>query len=215
MDEELLKYLAIWDKSQAESPMEKMAPPRQVDPNSSFFGMNQVDDEDDEVSLKDLDSWTDATNRADQRFSKVDSHALFNEAVKEGAKKKKTVKKKKKSAADNYNVDADPDDSEGIGAILAKSLGDVDQFVSPNPITVSSVGMDQKLRVTPNWTSGKSLAALAKMKSLMYDLECEMLSAEALDSKGVKVLETRLQGLQKQMDALSQDIVPKVKNDVS
>lgn len=214
MDDQFNSWVAMWEKSQADMP--KVTPTRQSSPNTSFFGMNSVNDDDmdsDNVSVSDVDVWKDVDDRLNQLHSKVDSHELFIEAKKQP--KSKSVKKKKKSAADSTHEEADPDDTEGIGAILAKSLGDKDQFVSPNPIHFASVGMDQKMRVTPNWTSGTALAALSKMKAAMYDLECEMLTAEAMGGKNIDALETRLEKLQKEFSTLSQSIVPQVKNDVS
>lgn len=226
MDDQFLNWVDMWDKAQGDMP--KVAPARKTDPNAaSFFGMNSVDDDDlDSARARDVDAWKDVHNRADQLYGKVDSHQLFIEAKKQEAAEKKALagkakedsgskKKKKKSAAESTHDEADPDETEGIGAILAKSLGDKDQFPSPNPIHFASVGMDQKLRVTPNWTSGTALAALAKLKAAMFDLEGEMLTAEALGGKNVAALETRLEKLQKEFHTLSQSIVPNIKNDVS
>jgi hypothetical protein len=198
MDDQFMNWLDMWDKMR-----EDKTPATQ--PDNSFFGMHNIDDEKD-IAFQDIDVWKDVSDRADNVYGKVDSHQLFSEAKKE---------KKKKSAAKSTHKEADPDDKEGIGAILAKALGDPDQFVSPNPIHFASVGMDQKVRVTPNWTSGTALIALAKLRSAMYDLECEMLTAEAMGGKNVKTLEGRLESLQKEFEELSQKIVPKVKNDVS
>lgn len=225
MDDQFLNWVDMWDKAQPDMP--KVAPVRKTDPNaSSFFGMNSVDDDDlDTARARDVDAWKDVHNRTDQLYGKVDSHELFVEAKKQELAEKKALagkakengdkKKKKKSAAESTHKEADPDETEGIGAILAKSLGDKDQFVSPNPIHFASVGMDQKLRVTPNWTSGTALVALAKIKVAMFDLESEMLTAEALGGKNLADLENRLEKLQKEFHTLSQSIVPNVKNDVS
>jgi hypothetical protein len=210
MDDQFNNWVSLWDKAQAAmSKDDKKTDTRK----ESFFGMKSVQEDDlDFVSPQDVENWKDVDNRTDQLYGKVDSHQLFIEAKKEDKKKKKG---KKKSAAESTHKEADPDDSEGIGAILAKSLGDADQFVSPNPIHFASVGIDQKPRITPNWTSGTALIALAKLRAAMYDLECEMLTAEAMGGKNVTTLEGRLESLQKQFDKLSQSIVPNPKNDVS
>jgi hypothetical protein len=71
----------------------------------------------------------DVHNRADQLYGKVDSHQLFIEAKKQEAAEKKALagkakedsgskKKKKKSAAESTHDEADPDETEGIGAGL-------------------------------------------------------------------------------------------------
>lgn len=216
----------MWEKSQGDMP--KVPAMRKANPESSFFGMNSVNDDNldpDNASARDIDGWKDVADRTNQLYGKVDSHELFMEAKKQEAAEKKGLggkvktdsgskKKSKKSAADSTHDEANPDETEGIGAILAKSLGDKDQFQSPNPIHFASVGMDQKMRVTPNWTSGTALAALAKMKAAMYDLESEMLTAEAMGGD-VTTLETRLEKLQKEFHKLSQSIVPNPANDVS
>jgi hypothetical protein len=186
MDDQFNKWVDLWDKAQGDMP--KIPPVRQAD--TSFFGMKSVDDENlDAMRARDLDAWKDVDARTDQLYAKVDSHQLFIEAKKEEAKaksKKKSggSKKKTKSAAESTHEEADPDDTDGLGAILSKALGDKDQVVAQNPITFYSVGMDQKLRVTPNWTSGGVLQALSDIKKAMYDLECEMLSAEAYGCQG-------------------------------
>jgi hypothetical protein len=232
MDDQFNNWVDMWDKAQGSMPA--VSPTRQTQASNSFFGMNSVEDDtvfDDDIRKNDIEVWKDVSNRTDQVHAKVDSESLFNEAAKKDKKKKAKSKPKTTkpedglspvviiksapgSAADSTGEEADPDEEEGIGAILARSLGDEDQFASPNPIHFASVGKDQKLRVTPNWTSGTALAALAKLKSLMYDLECEMLTAEALGGKNLSQLENRLEGLQKQFDTFSQKIIPKVKNDI-
>jgi hypothetical protein len=131
----------------------------------------------------------------------------------EETKKKKKKKKKKVSKKEEEEL-AVVDDEDGFGKSLASKIGDKDQFVSPNPVHFASIGKDQKLRITPNWTSGEALAALAKLKSMMYDLECEMLTKEAMGSDVVS-LEARLENMRKQVDALSQKLIPDVKTDVS
>jgi hypothetical protein len=226
MDDQFNSWVAMWEKSQGDMP--KVPAMRKANPETSFFGMNSVNDDDLEAArARDIDAWKDIDARTSQLNGRVDSHELFMEAKKEEEAKKKGLggkkkvddgsngKKKKKSATDSTHDEADPDDTEGIGAILAKALGDKDQFVSPNPIHFASVGMDQKLRVTPNWTSGSALMALAKLKIAMFDLECEMLSAEATGGKNVAALESRLEGLQKQFHVMSQKVAPDTKNDVS
>lgn len=227
MDDQFNSWVAMWEKSQGDMP--KVPAMRKADPDASFFGMNSVNDDNmdpDNASARDIDAWKDVADRTNQLYGKVDSHQLFIEAKKQEAEEKKGLggkvktdsgskkKKKKKSVAESDHEEADPDETEGIGAILAKSLGDKDQFTSPNPIHFASVGMDQKMRVTPNWTSGTALSALAKLKVAMHDLENEMLTAEAMGGN-VDTLEARLDKLQKEFHTLSQSIVPNTKNDVS
>jgi hypothetical protein len=200
MQQDFDKWVDLWDKAQVSMP--KPQPTKRADSNS-FFGMNSVDDDTiDDINRSDAEGWSDVIDRTNALYAPVGD--LITEETKK--KKKKTKKKKEELTV--------VDDEDGFGKKLASKIGDKNQFISPNPIHFASVGTDQKLRITPNWTSGDALAALAKLKSMMYDLECEMLTKEAMGSD-VESLESRLENMKKQVDALSQKLIPDVKTDVS
>lgn len=212
MDNDFNKWVSMWDA--AVDGMEKEVPAKKAAvPNSSFFGMDTPDDvAQDYINKQDLTNWQDVLDRTDQLRAPTIPGELLQESTKKTTKKQKpTTKKKKDPAEDPAEVD---DDEEGLAALLSKHLGDKKQFISPNPIHFASIGTDQKVRVTPNWTSGETLAALAKLKSMMYDLECELLTKEGL---GVDIgnLENRLTSMQKQVHKMSEMLTPDAGTDVS
>lgn len=208
-DPQFNKWVDMWDKAAKE--MNDTVPVKKVDPNKSFFGMSSVDDDAfEDIDSSDIEGWHDVNDRTSQLYSPVADELLTEaEEKKKPKKKKKPVKKK-----DKAGNPPEHEEDDGLESVLAKSIGDEDQFISPNPIHFASVGKDQKMRVTPNWTAGEALIALVKLKSMMYDLECEMLTAEALGSN-IDTLEKRLDLMGKQFDKLSQKLVPNPKNDVS
>lgn len=212
MDDQFNNWVDMWDKASGQ--MGKEAPIKKPTSNFSFFGMSSVDDNTiDDINNSDVDGWNDVNDRTTQLYAPVGD--LLTEA--EEKKKKKSKKKKNKVSSKEKNKSEEPeyDEEDGFDSILAKNVGDKNQFVGPNPVHFSSVGKDQKLRVTPNWTSGDALIALAKLKSMMYSLECEMLTSEALGGNNVVELEKRLSSMGRQFDKLSQKLIPDVKKDVS
>lgn len=104
------------------------------------------------------------------------------------------------------------EEKDGFGKDLAKKLGDT-KF-TPNPVHFASFGADSDLRVTPNFTDGKDLRELAKMKELLYDLESELMGADVRGEK-TNHIRKKLNSVKKQCDKLSQKLIPDPKKDVS
>ena len=78
---------------------------------------------------------------------------------------------------------------------------------SPNPISPTTLGQDSKLKVTPNWTSGKELEALAELKQRLYDLEVKLGEADT-KSDDPTALEKQFEKLKQDMDDLSNSLTP-------
>lgn len=125
------------------------------------------------------------------------------------SKKKKSDPRKPKDGEDSPDWDEDED---GFGKDLAKKLGDVD--FTPNPIHFASVGQDNKLRVTPNFSDGKELRKLAKLKSLLYDLETELLGTDVRGGD-VEPIRVKMLAVRRQCESLSQSLTPDPRKDVS
>jgi hypothetical protein len=212
--EEIDQYLALWDQARKHFPPEKKVTP----PNVSFYGM-QRDASEDELDEEDGEHWRDVYYRS-LEIDGMEEEEILTEA--EEPKKKASAKKKKKSKKSPKKDARAPKDGEapdleededGFGKDLADGPGKDVKF-KVNPITFSSAGDDTKLRVTPNWTDGKELRQLAKLKSLLYDLESEMIGTE-VRGKNADSIRVKLLGIQKQCEALSQKLIPDVKHDVS
>lgn len=218
--EEIDQYLALWDQAQKHFPKQKKAAPENV----SYYGM-QRDASEDEFDEEDGEHWRDVYYRSLEIDGIEGEDQLVNEAEEEPKKKspkkkkksskKKSSSKKEKDVRTPYEGEPPDEDEEedGFGKDLADGFGKDVKF-NVNPITFSSVGSDNKLRVTPNWTDGDELRQLAKLKALMYDLESELLGTD-IRGGDVGPLKIKLRGIQKQCETLSQRLIPDVKHDVS
>jgi hypothetical protein len=85
-------------------------------------------------------------------------------------------------------------------ANVAKVVGS-----TSNPIQPTSVGKDQDLVVTPNWTDGKELVELSEMKAKLEQLESKLNAAESFgeSSKGIQ---GKIDALKQQIDDLSDSL---------
>lgn len=145
--------------------------------------------------------------------------AAEKKTAKKTPKKKKTDRRKPQEDDASDEDDApDENDEDGFGKDLAKKLGDTKFNV--NPLHFASVGADASvspnvpLRVTPNFTDGNELRQLARLKSLLYDLESEMLGTDVRggDPEPIRV---KMLAVRKQCESLSQKLIPDPKTDVS
>jgi hypothetical protein len=218
--EEIDNYLNLWDQAR-----EKMPKPEQPQQSASFFGMYNHDEdaEEQEPDLEEAEHWRDVYYRAME--IEGNEEQLMIEAEEEKAKKKakKAKKAEPKKAPKNKDDVRKPkdgdetpdtdDEEDGFGKDLANGPGKGVKF-SANPIHFASKGADNKLRVTPNWTDGDELRELARLKSLMYDLESELLGTDVRggDAEPIRV---RLVKIQKQCEAMSQRLIPDPQTDVS
>jgi len=218
MRDDLDHYMDLWDKAQKDMP--KPPPPKEA---GNFFGMHNIPEEETEedVDINDASHWREIYFRAQQLHEPRPMDDLLTEAKKKEASKKEAPKKKVKKKVTNKRGDGGADGEEppktdpehdGFGHDLAKKLGDA-KF-EPNPIHFASKGEDQKMRVTPNWTDGKELRALAKLKALMYELESELLGTDVTGGDPEPV-RARLVSIQRQCEAMSQALIPNPKDDVS
>jgi hypothetical protein len=105
------------------------------------------------------------------------------------------------------------EEEEGFGKDLASGPGKNVKF-NVNPIKFNSVGRDQDLRVTKNWTDGKELSELARMKSLLFSLESDFLRADALGETTYSI-KKKLREIQEKCHELSEKLTPDPKTDVT
>lgn len=70
----------------------------------------------------------------------------------------------------------------------------------PQGVKASTRGKDQMPKVTPDWAGGEKLAELHRMKESLHQLEVKLNTATALAQ------DEKVQGVQKKIDALKQDI---------
>jgi len=103
-------------------------------------------------------------------------------------------------APDILSEDARPTETE---------LKDFAKAVSSaaNPIYPSSIGKDQDVSVTPNWTDGKELTELAELKANLEKLESKLNAEEAMGKDG-KSIHSKIESLKKQIDELSDSLTP-------
>lgn len=208
--EEIEQYLELWDKARKDFAIEDK--PQKT---ASFFGMynHEEDIQNQEPDSNEAEHWRDVYFRALELSA---NEEIISENEGKPTKKKKKKKKKKDDVSKSKDGDEIPstnDDEDGFGSELSDGPGKDVKF-TPNPIHFASKGVDNKLRVTPNWTDGDELRELARLKSLMYDLESEYLGADTRgeDAEPIRV---RLVKIQKQCEAMSQNLTPDPKKDVS
>lgn len=235
--EEIDKYMELWDQAQKHFPKEKKPAPSK----NSYFGMSNIPEDVDEFAPNEEEHWRDVyyrsleidpdeVNGGDQLVNEDDINQQYlagmmdihevREAKKKAAEaksskkksktsKKKTVDKRKPQEDDAPDWDEDKD---GFGKDLAKKLGDAE--FSPNPVHFSSIGDDNALRVTPNFTDGDDLRQLARLKSLLYDLESELLGTDIRGGK-TEPVRAKMIAVRRQCEALSQRLIPDPRKDVS
>lgn len=199
--EEIDQYMVLWDNAQKEFPKEKRPEPKM----SSFFGMKDIVDDD--FTEDEGEHWRDVYYRSLEIAA--GDEEVINEEVKKPKKKKTEDKRKPKDGDDAPEVDSEKD---GFGKDLAKKLGDVKFNV--NPIHFSSVGNDSDVHVVPNFTDGKELRQLCKLKSILYDLESELLGTDVRGGN-TKELKIKLNSLKNQVEEMSNKLIPDPKYDIS
>lgn len=231
--EEIKQYMQFWDQAKKSFPSEK----KSVRPVSSFLGLqnNVVLDD---ISEEESNHWKNIYDRSleiDPDMFNGEENLLSEEEIdqqclaglmdikeaKEAKKKTKKSKKAKNSSKSSRDVRKPKDGEEvpeldeekdGFGKDLAKKLGDAE--FTPNPVHFASIGADSDLRVTPNFTDGSELRQLAKLKSLLYDLETELLGTDVRgdDPEPIRV---KMLAVRRQCESLSQRLIPDPRNDVS
>lgn len=214
--EEIDYYLNLWDQARS-----KMPKPEPLQQQASFFGMfnHEEDIEEEEPDTNEAEHWRDVYYRALEIEGNEEQLVTEAEKPKKKKEEKKPVKKAKKNKIDvrkpkDGDETPDTDDEEdGFGKDLSSGPGKGVKF-NVNPLHFASKGDDSKLRVTPNWTDGDELRELARLKSLMYDLESEMLGTD-IRGGDAEPLRVRLVKIQKQCEAMSQRLIPDPKTDVS
>lgn len=88
-----------------------------------------------------------------------------------------------------------------------KELGEVAKklFNGPNPIYPYSLGKDQDLKVTDNWTDGKELVELNNIRVELEKLESKLNALEGLGKSG-KDVEGKIAQLRNKADELSDSL---------
>jgi hypothetical protein len=233
--DEMSRYMELWDQAQKQFPKEKKTPTQP----SSFYGMhNNVDPH--EITEDEEEHWRDVYYRSleidpdefmigddeqtlnedeidqqclagmmDLREAKEAKRKAAEKRAKPKAKssKKKDVRKPKDGEAPGWDEEKD-----GFGKKMAKKLGDTE--FSPNPVHFASIGADSDLRVTPNFTDGDDLRQLARLKSLLYDLESELLGTD-IRGGSTEPIRIKMMAVRRQCESLSQRLIPDPKKDVS
>ncbi len=186
----------------------------EIDPDEINGSGEQILSEDDInqqylAGMMDIHEVREAKKKAAESKEKKAVAAAKKKAAPAKKKSKKTQDVRKPLDDDAPDFD---DEVDGFGHQLAKKLGDADFKV--NPVHFASVGDDSALRVTPNWTDGKELRALDKMKRLLHDLESEWLGQDVRggDPEPIRV---KIIALRRQCEALSQSLIPDPRKDVS
>lgn len=240
--DEIDQYMQLWDQAQKSFPKEKK-PVRPTPSFFGLQNNSDVDDisEDEGEHWRDIyyrsleidpDEISGGGEEGLLSEDEIDQQCLagmMNIREAKEAKKKaseaKAARKAKKSPKPSKKKNGDPrkpkdgeevpgwdEDEDGFGKDLAKKLGDVD--FTPNPVHFASVGSDSDLRVTPNFTDGAELRKLAKLKSLLYDLETELLGTDVRggDAEPIRV---KMLAVRRQCESLSQSLIPDPRKDVS
>jgi hypothetical protein len=133
-------------------------------------------------------------------------------ARKPASSKKKKVERDRRKPRDGDETPDWDEEKDGFGKDLAKKLGDVD--FTANPVHFASVGNDSDLRVTPNFTDGDELRQLARLKSLLYDLESELLGTD-IRGGNTEPIRIKMIKVRRQCESLSQRLIPDPRKDVS
>lgn len=201
-NEDFNKWCDLWDKAQKELEDDAAREPIERKLNlGGFFGLTQADNLD-HVSVDAADEWRDVIKRTNQLFDPVTKEEFFTEE-----RDPNTFR----STRSKYRPEVD-ENEDGIGKDLANGPGK-DVHFNVNPTHFASAGVDQKLRVAKNWTDGKELVELAKMKSLLYALESDFLHADCLGEK-TEGIQRKLAEIQNKCSALSEKLTPDPKTDV-
>jgi hypothetical protein len=237
--DEIFEYMDLWEQAQKQFPKEKKKPVLKKK-KDSFFGM-QYNETNENISEDESEHWREVYYRSLEidpddvmgvsndedslNEEEIDQQCLAGmmdireakEAKRKAAERKKNPKPKKKgndprkpkngNQTPGYDVKKD-----GFGKDLAKKLGDVDFF--PNPVHFASIGADSDLRVTPNFTDGKELRQLAKLKELLYDLESELLGTDVRGGNA-EPIRVKMLAVRRQCESLSQKLIPDPRKDVS
>lgn len=82
-----------------------------------------------------------------------------------------------------------------------------------NPIHYASVGNDQDLRVSKNWSQGPELEELADVKKQVEEMERKFHDADVLEKSDKSKLQTELNNLRERMHKLSQKVTPDPQED--
>ncbi len=82
-----------------------------------------------------------------------------------------------------------------------------------NPIYPDTRGMDQRKKVTPDWSDGTKLRELVDMKDSLYKLEVKINShpkfgAYGPESPEIKKIQSQIDELKSKLDELSNDLSP-------
>jgi len=241
--DEIGEYMALWDQAQKQFPQEKKKPARQAPSYFGMQNINAQDiSEDEEEHWRDIyyrsleidpDEISGGAEEGLLSEDEIDQQCLAGmmdireakEAKRKAAEARSKPKKKSSSKSKKKRVEADPrkprdgdevpdwdEDEDGFGKDLAKKLGDAEFY--PNPVHFASIGADNDLRVTPNFTDGDNLRQLARLKALLYDLESEMLGTDVRggDPEPIRV---KMIKVRKQCESLSQRLIPDPRKDVS
>jgi hypothetical protein len=84
-----------------------------------------------------------------------------------------------------------------------------DNIYQNNPTNFASLGPDQQLQISPNFSDGEILSKLNAKKLELHDLEDELERARALGTeKQVDTLKKELEELRKVVEKLSNKLIP-------
>lgn len=108
-----------------------------------------------------------------------------------------------------YEMSKKPTDSPDImkHPLIDKSLGEKVKKVadSPNPVHPNTLGADNDVKVTQNWTDGDELRELVSLKNSLYELESKMNSLEGEGKDASKVI-AQIKKIKTEIDNLSNEI---------
>lgn len=82
-----------------------------------------------------------------------------------------------------------------------------------NPIHFASVGKDQDVVVSDNFSDGKELRELNDLKKIVEKMERDLHSSEVFGDQSRKKIEKKLNKVREMVEELSQKIVPRSNNE--
>jgi hypothetical protein len=215
---DIAKYSKIWDDA-LEKGIFKDAPkpPQPSEPRDSadFFGnyLSGEYDMDKPLNEVDVQYWRNVSRMAGVSGGKYVDPLLMVEDARDPLKLPTAPKVNKKPSS--FEELRGP--STEIGEQSAKAQDKVRmQSNDPNPQSSNAYGPDSMdgdagtTRISAGWAAAdKNIIGLEELKKSLYELECKMSDSEGLSDSKVKSLDGKMKDLKKQIDELSNAIVPR------
>lgn len=182
--EEFAHYQSLWDNAmRTMPPVEKRAPT--LPPSLTF------DDDDSETDLNvGLDD-VNAVSMIQERRSSASRDLDFHDML---------------LLSEDIDKVFNPQRYSQNRAKVANASGS-----ASNPVSLTTVGRDQDVTVTPNFSNGKAIQELSDLKSKLESLERDIHSAVVKDNKkNEDTLEKRLSSIRSKIEELSNELSPSV-----